>query len=137
VGSGVFPAAVPVDNPEREPVADDAGDEHNGFLAFVYADDGEQVRDAEKAEGDAEKQGPEPFHFEVAGDAHAQDYDAEDEVEQDYRVYIHFLAPLGGGGIYLTPCIPLSLRGVKGEGEDFFLERGFAPLKLPVFGKKD
>jgi len=31
--------------------------------------------------------------------------------------------------IYLTPCVPLSLRGVKGEGED--IERGgSAPLKL-------
>jgi hypothetical protein len=37
-----------------------------------------------------------------------------------------------GYHIYLTPFIPLSLRGVKGEGELFFEKRGFAPLKLPV-----
>jgi len=29
--------------------------------------------------------------------------------------------------VYLTPCVPLSLRGVKGEGEE---KRGEAPLRL-------
>ena len=95
--SSVFPAAVPVDGNERKPVADYTGDEHNGFLAIGYADDGEQVRDTEKGEGDADKEGPHPFVLGVAGDAQEQDYDAEDEVGQDDRVYIHFSAPFFGG----------------------------------------
>ena len=66
---GVFPAAVPVYRIERKPVADYPGDEHNGFLGIINADDGEEVRDAKKAEGDADKQGPRPFILGVAGDA--------------------------------------------------------------------
>jgi hypothetical protein len=134
---GVFAAAVPVDGSERKPIADYAGDQHNDFLAFVYADDGEQVRDAEEGKGDADKEGPEPFHFGVGGDAQAQDYDAEDEVGEDYRVYIHFLSPYSPKKssifqgtqifIYHTPCVPLSLRGVKGEGEGFFIKEGLRP----------
>jgi hypothetical protein len=35
-----------------------------------------------------------------------------------------FQRPISKAGtsdtFYLTPCIPLSLRGVKGEGEEFF-----------------
>ena len=96
--SSVFAAAVPVDGRERKPVADDAGDQHNRFLAVIDADDGEQVRDAEEGEGDADEEGPHSFHFEVAGDAQGQDDDAEDEVDQDFRVYIHFLAPFFWGG---------------------------------------
>jgi len=99
-GSGVFPAAEPVNSIEREQVAYYPGDEHNDFLAVIYADNGEQVRDAEEGEGDADKQGPHLFHFGVGGDAQAQDYDAEDEVDENTGVYIHFLAPLGGVNSY-------------------------------------
>jgi len=40
--------------------------------------------------------------------------------------------PFGKGGVlvYLTPFVPLSLRGVKGEGG--LKKRGFASLKLSV-----
>ena len=61
------------------------------------------MRDAEKGEGDAEQQGPPSFILEVGGDAQAEDDDAKDEVGQDGRVYIHFLAPFlcvwGGVGL--------------------------------------
>ncbi|MBA7585591.1 hypothetical protein ES708_27576 [subsurface metagenome] len=54
------------------------------------------MRDAEEGEGDADKEGPELFHFDVGGDAQSQGDDAEDEVDHDTGVYIHFSAPLGG-----------------------------------------
>ncbi len=95
--SGVFPAAVPVDGKDGERVADYPGDEHNDFLAVLYADNRKQVRDAEEGEGDADKEGPELFHFGVGGDAQTQGDDAEDEVDHDTGVYIHFLAPFFGG----------------------------------------
>jgi hypothetical protein len=36
--------------------------------------------------------------------------------------------------VYLTPLIPLSLRGVKGEGEGFFIKEELAPLLNTPFG---
>ena len=76
--SSVFPAAVPVDGEERKPVADYPGDQHNDFLAVIYADNRKQVRDAEEGKGDADEQGPHLFHLEVGGDAQGEDDDAED-----------------------------------------------------------
>jgi hypothetical protein len=87
------------------------------------------VRDAEKPEGNADKEGPEPFHFEVGGDAEGEDDDTEDEVGKSGRVNIHFLAPLGGGVVnsiadggdfYLPhPLYPPLLRGVKGDVRNY------------------
>jgi len=76
--SSVFPAAEPVDGKDGERVADYPGDEHNDFLAVLYADNRKQVRDAEKGEGDADKEGPELFHFGVGGDAQGEGDDTED-----------------------------------------------------------
>lgn len=54
------------------------------------------MRDAEEGEGDADKEGPELFHFGVGGDAQTEGDDAEDEVDHDTGFYIHFLAPFLG-----------------------------------------
>ncbi|MBA7714379.1 hypothetical protein ES703_123401 [subsurface metagenome] len=46
----------------------------------------------------------------------------------DYEADGYHGVIIAGVVIYLTPCIPLSLRGVKGEGEDLIKKEGLTPL---------